>query len=180
MFKFKLMRMRHLIGAIILLMTSGCSFGDKGGRYEEPMLHVLNLEGERTAVGDMFQKPLILHFWATWCPVCRQEMVKLARLGRESGKGRNLPLAAIAIDDTPENVKAFLKSIQFPYTVYIDNENEVRDYFKVVGIPATLFFKERLQGNKVYMQSGVLTNRVHGEVLWDGYEMNRVLGEYNK
>ena len=35
---------------------------------------VYNQEGEQVNLSDFFGKPIILNFWATWCPYCVQEM----------------------------------------------------------------------------------------------------------
>jgi len=70
-------------------------------RFDKP-------DGGEVVLATLRGQPLILNFWATWCPPCVEEMPLLDRFQREHGaKGwRVLGLAA----DTAESVRAFLKA----------------------------------------------------------------------
>ena len=52
-------------------------------------------------------KTIVLNFWATWCPPCRQEMPELSALNTEY-KSRNVVVIGIAIDEMSA-VKAFVR-----------------------------------------------------------------------
>ncbi|MFO1339751.1 MAG: TlpA disulfide reductase family protein [Burkholderiaceae bacterium] len=59
-------------------------------------------------------RPLVVNFWATWCPPCVKEMPELDRFAKEFA-GRGWQVLGVAIDQ-PEPVKAFLDHtpVSFP------------------------------------------------------------------
>jgi thiol-disulfide isomerase/thioredoxin len=52
---------------------------------------------------------LILHFWATWCAPCREEMPALVKFVRETKGDRNIELLAVSVDEDWNVVDAWLK-----------------------------------------------------------------------
>ncbi|RZL00176.1 MAG: TlpA family protein disulfide reductase [Rubrivivax sp.] len=64
------------------------------------------IAGPALALSSLQGRPLLLNFWATWCPPCVKEMPELDRFHREfSGQGWHVLGLAI---DSPTPVKAFL------------------------------------------------------------------------
>ena len=59
-------------------------------------------------------RPLVINFWATWCPPCVREMPELDRFAREFG-GRGWQVLGLAIDQSAA-VEAFLqrRPVSFP------------------------------------------------------------------
>ena len=51
---------------------------------------------------------LILHFWATWCPPCREEMPELVRFVKETKGDRNVEFLAVSVDEDWKVVDAWL------------------------------------------------------------------------
>ena len=67
-------------------------------RFERP-------EGGELALADLRGRPLVLNFWATWCPPCVEEMPMLDRFHRAQGAG-GWQVAGLAIDSA-EPVRDF-------------------------------------------------------------------------
>ncbi|MBS1189095.1 MAG: thiol-disulfide isomerase-like thioredoxin [Rhodocyclaceae bacterium] len=67
--------------------------------------------GKETTLARWRGKPLIVNFWATWCPPCLEEMPLFSRLQERHPE---VQFVGIAID-TPENVEAFAASHRFSY-----------------------------------------------------------------
>ncbi|MDI1257732.1 TlpA disulfide reductase family protein [Aquabacterium sp.] len=64
------------------------------------------LEGPALALSSLKGRPLLINFWATWCPPCVKEMPELDRFHREfSGQGWNVLGLAV---DSPTPVRGFL------------------------------------------------------------------------
>jgi thiol-disulfide isomerase/thioredoxin len=62
-------------------------------------------------------KTLVINFWATWCPPCREEMPAFSRLQTKYA-ANGVEFVGIALD-TPDNVIAFLKQIPVSYPLLL-------------------------------------------------------------
>ena len=63
-----------------------------------PELELVKVDGSRLSLGDLRGRPVLLHFWATWCPPCREELPGLIQAARRF-EGDDLVLLAVAMDD---------------------------------------------------------------------------------
>lgn len=72
------------------------------------------LQGEPLRMADLRGRPLLLNFWATWCPPCVQELPLLDRFHAEQ-RARGWQVLGLAIDQRA-NVQQFLQRVplQFP------------------------------------------------------------------
>jgi len=84
----------------------------------EPPLH--DLAGTPHSLAEWRGKVVVLNFWATWCPPCREEMPEFSRLQQELG-GQGLQFVGAAIDD-PEEVRTFLKDNPINYPILLGDE----------------------------------------------------------
>jgi thiol-disulfide isomerase/thioredoxin len=66
-------------------------------------------------------KPVLVNFWATWCPPCREEMPSLTRL-TQSFEGQTLEVVAVSVDDGWEPIEKFLagQKSSFPFRIAWD------------------------------------------------------------
>ena len=75
-------------------------------RFERP-------EGGELVLANLRGKPLLLNFWATWCPPCVEEMPMIDRFFRENG-GNGWQVIGLAIDQ-PSAVRKFLQKTPVSY-----------------------------------------------------------------
>lgn len=84
-------------------------------------------------------KPLILHFWATWCPYCKKLQPGLDRLQKEYGE-QGLQVLAVSIREdegaTPQDV---LKERGLSLKTVVEGDALAADMFKIAGTPTTYF-----------------------------------------
>jgi thiol-disulfide isomerase/thioredoxin len=73
---------------------------------------------QETTLARWQGKPLIVNFWATWCPPCLTEMPVFSRLQE---KHRAVQFVGIAID-TPQNVQAFAAAHPMSYPLLLGSE----------------------------------------------------------
>ncbi|MFC2048505.1 TlpA disulfide reductase family protein, partial [Chloroflexota bacterium] len=85
-------------------------------------------------LGDLMGKPVLLNFWATWCPPCRSEMPLLQEI-YEGWSDKGLVLLAIDIGEHPTQVRKFLETHNLSIPVLLDTNGEVAQKFSSTGLP---------------------------------------------
>jgi len=100
---------------------------------------------------DYAGKVLLLNFWATWCPPCREEMPGMQRL-YERYRDRGLVVVAVALDTNATGIQAFVKQQGFSFPVAQDVDGEVAERYRVLRLPST-FLVDRA-GNTVALAMG--------------------------
>jgi len=88
------------------------------------------IDGSRQDLSQYKGKIIVLNFWATWCPPCREEMPELSQLHLEY-KNRNVVVLGVAEDELAP-VKEYLQLSPVAYPVFIA-ENESADFGMHLG-----------------------------------------------
>lgn len=98
-------------------------------------------------------RPVIVTFWATWCPPCREEAATLKRLEAKY-KSKGLEIIGVALDTGGiGDVAPFVKEHKLNYTILLDPDNKVAaSLYNVRGIPSLY----------VLDKSGVIRNKYTG------------------
>ena len=64
-------------------------------------------------------RPVLVNFWATWCPPCREEMPSLSRMA-QTFEPQSLEVVAVSVDDGWEPIDRFLTGQRIPFRVVWD------------------------------------------------------------
>jgi len=97
-------------------------------------LVLLNLEGEKIDVSQFRGKVILLNFWATWCPPCRQEIPYLNELYKQY-KENGLVIIAISLDrGAPKEVQKFLEKYGIEYINLMGDEGVVEAFSNIPGM----------------------------------------------
>ena len=95
-----------------------------------------DLNGNRVSLSQFRGQPLVINFWATWCPPCRSETPRLIEAYQREHGG----VAFIAIsDETADVVGPFVKANAVPYVVLLDSGDRVSSDYGVRALPTTFF-----------------------------------------
>lgn len=103
------------------------------------------LGGERSSFHDLFDRgrPVVLNFWASSCPPCREEMPGFQRVHDDLGDGYTM----VGVDIGPfvrlgthDGARDFLSEYGIAYPAAYATDAEVVRDFEVRGMPTTLFF----------------------------------------
>ncbi|MDQ0346552.1 TlpA disulfide reductase family protein [Ancylobacter vacuolatus] len=109
-------------------------------------------------------RPVIVHFFATWCAPCREEMAGLARLAARQGEGA-LAVLAVDVGEVKVRVRRFFEAHPVPFPVLLDEDRAALKAWKVTGLPAS-FVLDAAHTLRLYAD---------GPVDWDDPATDRLL-----
>ncbi len=78
------------------------------------------LDGKSLKLSQLRGKPVVLHYWATWCEPCKQDMKLLRRLQSQYAKA-GLQIVGVNVDVTPNMAISFLKENPLPWPQMFDD-----------------------------------------------------------
>jgi thiol-disulfide isomerase/thioredoxin len=151
--------------ALAHAQSDGPAFGVRAGQAA-PDFTMLNTAGEPVTLSDLRGAPVVLNFWASWCPPCIAEMPLLDRAAQSLAGDAVFLL--VNVGENADTVASFLNRVA------VENATVVRDaagtapqgieglvpsqavasVYQTYGLPTTLFVDE----------NGVIQRRIEGPV----------------
>lgn len=116
--------------------------------------------GKQQRLSDLRGKVVLVNFWATWCPPCREEMPSLEALQKKIDQ-HDLVILALSIDDSWEPINKFMKQNEFTVPVYADFDKKISSRFGTFKYPETYLVDK--EGRVAY--------KVVGAADWTSSEM---------
>ena len=129
-------------------------FDKEPGRLAPPWsLPELGLPAKTVSLSQFRGRPVVVNFWASWCPPCRKEMPTLAATaGRLAGK---VDFVGVDTNDNRSAALAFAAKTGVTYPLAFDPHGSVASTYGVYGLPTTIFVSPR--GRLLARQVGALT-----------------------
>ena len=106
-----------------------------------PDFTVPGLRASLVRLRDFKGQVIVLNFWATWCPPCREEMPSMERLYRRF-KSKGFTILALSIDSRAEEVVGpFVKSFGLTFPVGLDPKMTVAGEYRMAGLPTSILIE---------------------------------------
>jgi thiol-disulfide isomerase/thioredoxin len=117
-------------------VSAGAQVGIPVGT-DAPAAAVHQLDGTATDLSSYIGKqPVLLEFWATWCPVCKELEPKMLDLAKRYGSQVKFLGVAVSVNESPRRVKLYAEKYNYPYDIVFDTDgNAVTAY----DVPATSY-----------------------------------------
>ncbi|MEN8178940.1 MAG: protein disulfide oxidoreductase [Pseudomonadota bacterium] len=118
---------------------------------EAPLLSGQTLSEEPFNLQDLHGKPVFVHFWATWCPVCQLES------GTINDLVGDYPLITVAMQSGSDTtIQAYLDENELSFPVISDPDGLLASRWGVTGVPATFIIDA--EGNIKFTEVGYSTS----------------------
>jgi peroxiredoxin len=115
-------------------LALGCGKPESAG-IGQPFgdFEIARLDGGKWKLSDHRGRPVVINYWATWCPPCVEETAGLVEVAE---KRKDIRLVGISIDDNPDAVKRFVEKHRIPYPVLLPKKGDPVTG-RITGVPET-------------------------------------------
>lgn len=127
-----------------------------------PEVTLIDAAGKAQTLAMYKGKPVILHFWATWCPPCVKELPDLVKLHEVYP---DIVILPASLDRSTEVVETFYKSHSIDLPVLLDPRSVTMRAYKIRGLPSSVFINSK----------GQMVATAEGSVNWQGIEAKDLL-----
>jgi thiol-disulfide isomerase/thioredoxin len=109
-----------------------------------PLLPKSQMTGPRVPLGKLRGQPIVIVFWASWCPGCHREASAVERFATSS-RGRGRVIGIDYSDPARGAAYAFLAQYHWTFEVRNDPDGSSGDAYGVVSLPTTIIVNARSQ-----------------------------------
>ena len=150
-------------GLFLLLILSGCQGGSAPSSVAvgevAPDFTLVNMDGEMVSLSDYLGQVVVINFWATWCPPCREEKPTMESL-YEKFKEEGLVFLAVNVEaDGHQVVSQYLLRQSYSFPILLDAKAEVQGLYGVFRYPESYIVDrngvvaEHVIGGRDWMQN---------------------------
>lgn len=143
-------RIKILVFIAVLFFAAGCaSSGAIEIGKDAPDFTLSDINGKQVSLSDFKGKVIILDFFASWCPPCRQEVPDFVELQKRYGNG-DFTVIGVALVNTNE-AKDFADQFGINYPVLVDDGKVSSLYGPIRSIPTTFILDKSGKIVKLYI-----------------------------
>ena len=134
---------------------------EKISGQKAPDFSLKDMNGNPVSLSSFKGKVILLNFWATWCPPCRDEIPSMDKLNRQL-KDKGFMVLSVSVDRSLSAIADFIKKAPVSFPVLIDDKQKVtKSLYKVYTIPTTFLIN----------RNGIIVEKFFGEHDWTEPEM---------
>ena len=150
---------------ILLLAWTGSIPADQSltpiaGHVPAPDFELLDTNGKTHRLSDYRGRPVIINFWTTWCPPCREELPSMNRAWKQLEK-EGIAMLAINMGEDEDTIFVFSADYPTDFPILMDQFGEVIASWPVKGLPTTY----------VIAPDGNIAYRAIGSREWDDKDL---------
>jgi len=97
-----------------------------------PAIHAVSLDGRQFALSDFRGQPVLVHFWASWCRICRFSHSAIDSIAQDY-----VVLTIATGSGDAEMVSDYVREQGITAPVIVDEQGDWANLYKVKGIPAS-------------------------------------------
>ena len=156
----RLSRYFLLFALIAICLIAACRRGSQPARIGDAAPDFSISNGDRTVTLSQFRgKPVVLNFWATWCPPCVEEIPSLVALQKQLGD--KVVILAVSTDEDEDGYKQFVKAHMPGVLTVRDGKHVSNTLYGTFAFPETF----------VIDRQGVVRRKFIGAVNWTSPEI---------
>ena len=154
-----MVKLRLVVG-VLMLGSVGLGVGPTyaqerltklSGELSAPQFELRDLDGNVHRMSDYRGKVVVVNFWATWCPPCREEMPSMQRAWEQLSE-EDIAMLAINVGEDEDQIFTFTADYPVEFPLLMDQNSEVIQQWPVRGLPTT--FVVDPEGRLVYQAIG--------------------------
>jgi len=136
----------RVVAAALFLVLVGLAMGTPANvegvdrfrpwRGPTPSLELKDLAGNTHTLAQYQGRVVLINFWATWCPPCRDEMPSIQRL-REQLAGQPFVVLGVNYGESAGRISSFLRQVPVDFPILRDPRHEAIEAWRVRTLPAT-------------------------------------------
>ncbi len=107
--------------------------GYRGGE-RPPEFSGRTVDGKRLSLAGLRGRVVLVTFWATWCPPCREEMSLFEGLHRDLVT-QGLAIAGVNVREEDAVIREYANALGLTFPLILDPQGEIQGAYGVIGLP---------------------------------------------
>ncbi|MCW8932871.1 MAG: thioredoxin-like domain-containing protein [Gammaproteobacteria bacterium] len=116
---------------------------------------IKDFSGQEFALSDLQGKPILLDFWASWCPPCRASMPELENMQEQFGD--KLTILAVNVMESPKDGIQYV--LENPYELTFVHSRKLADIFNIKVLPTKILLNSK--GEVIWANTGHIPFLTH-------------------
>lgn len=125
-----------------------------------PDFAVTDTDGNGVRLSDFKGRPVVINFWASWCPPCIAELPYFEKMYKKYGEDVKFMMVNLTDGqrETVDVVNTFIEDTAYTFPVYYDSDSYAANAYRTYSIPVTVFIDK--EGNLIRRQTGAVSEEM--------------------